>query len=134
MASPITAELIAGWVREGLLFKALRLKRKANRERFLSARKILSPHFLQGDTNKVFGWLRLPDPVDPDALQAALGHQGVSALSSRYFQAKDHTPAPYLRITFGSEESDERFCWALERIKATIDQLADLPDLTRPVG
>ncbi|WP_428671640.1 PLP-dependent aminotransferase family protein [Roseibium sp.] len=134
MASPITAELIAGWVREGYLFKALRLKRRANRERYLSAQKILAPYFLQGDPSKVFGWLRLPGPVDPDLLQAALGHQGVSVLSSRYFQVRDQAPAPYLRLTFGSEESDERFCWALERIKATIDQLAELPDLTRPVG
>jgi len=134
MASPITAELIAGWVREGHLFKTLRLKRKANRQRFLNARELLGPHFLQGDVNKVFGWLRLPEAVDADALQAALAHQGISVLSSRYFQSRDHAPAPYLRLTFGSEESDERFCWALNRVRATIDQLADLPELTRPVG
>jgi DNA-binding transcriptional MocR family regulator len=134
MASPITAELIAGWVREGHLFKTLRLKRKANRTRFLNARDLLAPHFLQGDVNKVFGWLRLPETVDADALQAALSHQGISVLSSRYFQGKEHAPAPYLRLTFGSEESDERFRWALACIRATIDQLADLPELTRPVG
>jgi len=134
MASPITAELIAGWVREGHLFKTLRLKRKANRERFLNASRILAPHFLQGGVSKVFGWLRLPVGVDPDAIQAALGHQGVAVLSSRYFQVGGQTPAPYLRLTFGSEESDERFCGALERVRATIDQLADLPALTRPVG
>ncbi len=80
MASPITAELIAGWVREGHLFKTLRLKRKANRTRFLAARELLAPHFLQSDVNKVFGWLRLPETVDPDALQNALGHQGISVL------------------------------------------------------
>lgn len=134
MASPITAELIAGWVREGHLFKTLRLKRKANRQRFLKAQEILAPHFLQGDVNKVFGWLQLPDQVDPDGVQAALSHQGISVLSSRYFQLKDHTPAPYLRLTFGSEESDDRFFWALDRIRTTIDQLAELPALTRPVG
>ncbi|WP_298812123.1 PLP-dependent aminotransferase family protein [uncultured Roseibium sp.] len=134
MASPITAELIAGWVREGLLFKTLRLKRKANRSRYLNAREILAPHFLQSNVDKVFGWLRLPDQVDPDALQAALGHQGVSVLSSRYFQVKDYEPAPYVRLTFGSEPSDDRFVWALKRIRATINQLADLPELTRPVG
>ncbi|WP_208984041.1 aminotransferase-like domain-containing protein [Roseibium aggregatum] len=134
MASPITAELIAGWVREGHLFKTLRLKRKANRTRFLAARELLAPHFLQSDVNKVFGWLRLPETVDPDTLQNALGHQGISVLSSRYFQAKDHRPAPYLRLTFGSEQSDDRFRWALERIRSTIGQLAELPDLTRPVG
>lgn len=134
MASPITAELIAGWVREGHLFKTLRLKRKANRSRFLEARELLGPHFLQGDVNKVFGWLRLPEAVDADALQAALGHQGISVLSSRYFQGRDHAPAPYLRLTFGSEESDERFRWAIKRVRATIGQLADLPELTRPVG
>jgi DNA-binding transcriptional MocR family regulator len=134
MASPITAELIAGWVREGLLFKTIRLKRKANRARFLNARALLAPYFLQGDVHKVFGWLRLPDGVDPDALQAALGHQGVQVLSARYFQGRDHAPAPYLRLTFGSEPSEDRFCWALERIRATIGQLAELPALTRPVG
>lgn len=134
MASPITAELISGWVREGLLFRTLRLKRKANRTRFQQAREILSPYFLQGDTNKVFGWLRLPDHVDADAVQAALGHQRISVLSSRYFQLRDHAPAPYLRITFGSEESDERFCQSLEKVRATIDQLAELPELSRPVG
>lgn len=134
MASPITAELIAGWVREGHLFRTLRLKRKANRQRFLSACELLAPHGLQGDVNKVFGWLRLPGTVDPDALQTALGHQGVSVLSSRYFQAMNQAPAPYLRLTFGSEPSDERFRWALQRIRATIGQLAEFPQLTRPVG
>jgi len=134
MASPITAELIAGWVREGHLFKALRLKRRANRERFKMAGNLLSPYFLQGAPNKVFGWLRLPDGVDPDAVQAALAQQKVSVLSARYFQARDHAPAPYLRITFGSEESDERFQQALIKVKSTIDQFAELPDLVRPVG
>ncbi|WP_420334898.1 PLP-dependent aminotransferase family protein [Roseibium sp.] len=134
MASPITAELIAGWVREGHLFKTLRLKRKANRIRFQKAMDILSPYFLQGDTHKVFGWLRLPGHVDPDAVQAALGHQRISVLSSRYFQAKDNAPAPYLRLTFGSEESDDRFFHSLEKVRSTIDQLAELPELGRPVG
>lgn len=82
----------------------------------------------------MFGWLSLPEEVDPDALQTALSHQGVSVLSSRYFQLKGQKPAPYLRITFGSEENDDRFQWALERIRATIDAFSDPPDLTRPVG
>lgn len=134
MASPITAELISGWVREGHLKKALRTKRQANRIRFEMASRILAPYFLQGDSQKVFAWLTLPDEVDPDALQAALSHQGVSVLSSRYFQAKGQKPEPYIRITFGSEESDDRFRWALERIKATIGEFASPPDLMRPVG
>lgn len=134
MASPITAELIAGWVREGHLFKTLRLKRKANRQRFLDARDLLAPHVLQSGVNKVFGWLRLPETVDPDALQSALAHQGVSVLSSRYFQAKGRASAPFVRVTFGSEPSDDRFRWALGRIGATIAEMADMSDLTRPVG
>ncbi len=134
MASPITAELIAGWVREGFLFKTLRLKRAANRIRFRRAQEILSPYFLQGDTHKVFGWLRLPEHVDADAVQATLGHQRISVLSARYFQSREHAQAPYLRLTFGSEESDERYFKALEIVRATIDQLAELPELGRPVG
>ncbi|WP_420412758.1 PLP-dependent aminotransferase family protein [Roseibium sp.] len=134
MASPITAELISGWVREGQLAKALRVKRRANSVRFEVARKILEPHFLQSGSQKVFGWLALPPDVDPDALQAALSHQDISVLSARYFQTKGQKPAPYIRITFGSEESDERFRWALERIKATIAEFSEPPDLTRPVG
>ncbi|MBN9673028.1 PLP-dependent aminotransferase family protein [Labrenzia aggregata] len=134
MASPITAELIAGWVREGHLFKALRMKRKANRERFKMAESLLSPYRLQSGPNKVFGWLGLPEGADPDAVQAALAQQKVSVLSSRYFQARDRAPAPYLRITFGSEDSDERFREALARVKSTIDQFAKLPGLVRPVG
>ncbi|TYC54180.1 PLP-dependent aminotransferase family protein [Rhodobacterales bacterium] len=134
MASPITAELISGWVRQGDLFKALRLKRKSNRERYRIAREVLSPFVLQGGPVKVFGWLHLPDGMDPDALQAALAQQKVSVLSSRYFQARGQTPAPYLRLTFGSEQSDETFRSALERVRETIDRMAGLPDLVRPVG
>lgn len=134
MASPITAELISGWVREGHLFKTLRAKRRANRSRFQTARDVLAPHFLQGDEQKVFGWLQLPDAVDPDVLQAMLSHQQISVLSARYFQDKSQKPAPYIRLTFGSEVSDDRFAWALERVRETIDQLAAPPDLTRPVG
>lgn len=134
MASPITAELISGWVREGRLFKTLRIKRKANRHRFLAAQRILDPYCLQGSETKVFGWLHLPENVDPDAVQAALSHQGVAVLSSRYFQAKDQQAAPYLRLTFGSEEEDGRFEWALARLRSTIEELANFPALTRPVG
>ncbi|MTI04560.1 PLP-dependent aminotransferase family protein [Roseibium denhamense] len=134
MASPITAELIAGWVREGVLFKTLRLKRKANRSRYLKALDLLSPDFLQGDEKKVFGWLRLPDRVDPDGLQAALRQQGVAVLSARYFQVRDHKPGPFIRLTFGSEESDDRFYQSIRKVRQTIDHLADLPALTSPVG
>ncbi|WP_209002638.1 aminotransferase-like domain-containing protein [Roseibium alexandrii] len=134
MASPITAELISGWVREGHLSKALRVKRRANSVRFDRARKILEPYFLQSGSHKVFGWLALPEDVDPDALQAALSHQGISVLSSRYFQAKGQKPAPYIRLTFGSEENEDRFDWALDRIKTTISTFAEPPDLIRPVG
>lgn len=134
MASPITAELIAGWVREGLLFKTLRAKRRINRTRFQTARDLLAPHFLQGDEQKVFGWLQLPETVDADGLEALLSHQRISILSARHFQEKTRKTAPYIRLTFGSERSDDRFAAALGEIRAAIDHLAAPPVLTRPVG
>jgi len=134
MASPITAELIGGWIRDGSLEKALAAKRRANRKRHEQALERFGADRLQGGEAKVFAWLRLPAGVDPDAVEATLAHQGLSILSSRYFQTPGRNPAPYMRVTFGSIADDGRFIEALDRVAATIGRFVRGPERSQPVG
>lgn len=134
MASPITAELISGWIRDGTLGKILSVKRRANRKRFQLAKERLGEAVLQSGETKVFGWLKLPDGVDADTVEAALLHQGVSILSSRYFQTPERKPAPYLRITFGSIADDQNFADAVDRVAAMITRLSAGRVFSQPVG
>ncbi|MBD8877751.1 PLP-dependent aminotransferase family protein [Labrenzia polysiphoniae] len=114
MASPITAELISGWVRDGTLKRTLAEKRKANAIRYELASAVLGTSRLQGAADKVFAWLGLPVGVDPGVVEANLAHQGVAALSSRYFQVSDRGVKPYMRVTFGSIVGEIEFRRALE--------------------
>lgn len=134
MASPITAELIAGWVRDGTLEKALAAKRWANRKRFELAADRFGRDNLQGMDEKVFGWLRLPENLDPDVVEAALSHQDVTVLAARHFQAGGQASAPYLRITFGSIADDDAYREAIDRVAAAITRLPTLRRLQHPVG
>ncbi|WP_417667964.1 PLP-dependent aminotransferase family protein [Roseibium sp.] len=126
MASPITAELIAGWVRDGTVRRSVAKKRAANIERYATAVRVLgSEQMMQGGPNKVFAWVGLPGGADPTAVEATLAHQGVAVLSSRYFQVRDKEPKPYLRITFGSIVGDTEFARAMERLRDAIAQAGD---------
>lgn len=134
MASPITAELIAGWVRDGTLERTVQTKRRANRSRYEFASARLGRDLLQSGASKVFGWLRLPKDVEADVVEAALSHQGITILSSRYFQTRGQPPAPYLRLTFGSIADNTRFNAAIERLASTIERIGAGRALTQPVG
>ncbi|WP_417687213.1 PLP-dependent aminotransferase family protein [Roseibium sp.] len=125
MASPITAELIAGWIRDGTLRRTLEKKVKANAERHRTARKILAGVPLQGADDKVFAWVGLPKGADPVAVEASLAHQGVAVLSSRYFQVREKAPRPFLRITFGSIVGQREFEAALMRTRDVIAQAGE---------
>lgn len=134
MASPITAELISGWIRDRSLEKILEGKRRANRKRYDLSREMFGDAALQGGETKVFGWLKLPEGIDPDALEAALLSQGIAILSSRYFQTPGRAPAPYLRLTFGSIADDQKFADAVGRVAEMIDRFARGPERSLPVG
>ncbi|WP_209015456.1 aminotransferase-like domain-containing protein [Roseibium limicola] len=119
MASPITAELIAGWVRDGTFARTLAAKRQANLVRHAMACEILGREAFQGGSDKVFGWYRVPDRWAARDLEADLGKSGVAALSARYFQQGERSPAPYLRLTFGSIVGDIEFRRALTILRDT---------------
>ncbi|MEJ8476835.1 PLP-dependent aminotransferase family protein [Roseibium algae] len=114
MASPITAELIAGWIRDGTLKRTLSVKGEANVQRYEVACKLLGKDSFQGAVDKVFAWLKLEDGVDPAVVEANLAHQGVAALSAKYFQASDRQPRSYMRITLGTIVGEPEFQRALE--------------------
>lgn len=146
MASPITAELIAGWVRDGTLKRTIARKREANLKRYQMARKILGDAF-QGGPDKVFAWYRLPSAAAPggqgrsfssDSLEADLARTGVAALAARYFhpveRTSGHAPAPYMRLTFGSITGDIEFRRALTLLKEAVDRSQSLTELHSSQG
>ncbi len=134
MASPITAELVCGWVRDGTLKRTLAEKRKANAHRFKTACKVLGAESLQGGADKVFAWLKLEEGCDPAVVEGNLAHHGVAALSGRYFQLSGRQSRPYMRITFGSIVGETEFHRALELFHSVRQSVSETRVLTSPVG
>ncbi|MTI44267.1 PLP-dependent aminotransferase family protein [Roseibium hamelinense] len=134
MASPITAELISGWIRDGSLFKVIEKKCWANRVRFEYALEKLSGYSFQSGQNKVFGWLTLPGQTDGDALEASLRHQGVGVLAARHFQVHAARSAPHVRLTFGSVQDDRKFQTAIDLVASMLNREALFQVDHGPVG
>jgi len=134
MASPITAELVACWIRDGELDRTLERKRSANAHRYALAIKHLGPDCLQSGPEKVFAWLHLPDGMDPALFEAEVGRRGVRVLASHHFQLPGQPPASCVRLTFGGVLDDASFEQALRRI-AEVLTCPSGPGLRRdPVG
>lgn len=113
MASPITAELVSGWIADGTLKRTLLEKRRVNAARFAVAGELLGEERVEGGIDKVFGWLHLDPETDPGAVEAELRRRGVAALSSRYFQSADRRPAPFMRLCWGSIAGETEFRTAI---------------------
>ncbi|MBO6757998.1 MAG: PLP-dependent aminotransferase family protein [Roseibium sp.] len=134
MASPITAELIAGWVRDGTLDKTVLAKKKENARRYRYAVGRFGEARFIGSDEKVFAWLRLPEDLDSQGLETSLTHQGIAVLAARHFQPEMRRPAPYLRITLGSVAGEGDFRSAIDRVALAIER-GETPAMRRePVG
>ncbi|MBD8891442.1 PLP-dependent aminotransferase family protein [Roseibium litorale] len=135
MASPITAELVSGWIADGTLKRVLQEKRRANEARFEMTRELLGGGRFEGGPDKVFGWLHLDPETDPGAVEAELRRRGVASLSSRYFQASDRRPAPFMRLCLGSIAGGIEFRTAVTRVAEVLaDPRPQARDLPGPVA
>jgi DNA-binding transcriptional MocR family regulator len=134
MASPITAELISGWVQDGALEKTVAAKKRANAARFQLVQEYLGVTRVHGAPDKVFVWLKVPEGVDPDILEAGLNAQGVRILAARHFQAHPQTNAPFMRLALGSISSDKAFEEAVSRVSRMFDQYGQEVPRRDPVG
>lgn len=135
MASPITAELVSGWISDGTLKRTLQEKRQANAARFAAASEMLGPGRLEGGADKVFGWLHLDPEMDSGAVEAELRLRGVAALSSRYFQTSERRPAPFMRLCLGSIAGEIEFRTAIARVAEVLAApQVQARELNGPVG
>jgi len=134
MASPITAELVACWIRDGELDRTLERKRSANAHRYALALNYLGPDRLQSGPDKVFAWLHLPCGADPSLFEAEMARRGVRLLASPHFQVSGQPPAPCVRLTFGGVLDDASFERALCRIAEVLNQPAGQGLCRDPVG
>lgn len=134
MASPIMAELVAGWVRDGTVAATIDVKRRANEHRFALACRLLGEEAIQGGPDKVFLWLRLPDGTGPSAVEADLAHRGVSVLASRHFQAAGQERDPFLRVALGTIPNDDAFAQAISELAGAIGRIGQGTHVGQPVG
>ncbi|EFO32155.1 transcriptional regulator, GntR family/aminotransferase, classes I and II family protein [Roseibium sp. TrichSKD4] len=134
MASPITAELISGWVRDGALEKTVAAKKRANAARFQLVQECIGETCVYGAPDKVFVWLKVPEGVDPDILEAGLNAQGVRILAARHFQAQPQASAPFMRLTLGSISSDQAFQEAVSRVSRMFGRYRQETPRRDPVG
>lgn len=134
MASPITAELISGWVRDGSLDKTVTAKKRANAIRYQLVLDLLGEQIVTGGPEKVFVWLKVPEGLDAVMLETGLDGQGVKILSGRHFQPNQLAEAPYLRLTLGSIAGDAAFSDAIGVVARALAPV-DSQSLRRdPVG
>lgn len=134
MASPITAELISGWVRDGSLEKTITAKKRANANRYQLVLDMLGEEVVTGGPEKVFVWLKVPEGLDAVMLETGLDAQGVKILSARHFQPNQLGGAPYLRLTLGSIAGDAAFADALGIVARALAPVDSQPLRRDPVG
>lgn len=127
MASPLCAEIAAGWMADGTAEAVLRRKRMEAARRMECARRVLVGRELAGLEQGYFLWLRLPEPWRASDFERAAGLRGVTVIGADAF-AVGQTAAPAaVRVSLSAARGMDE----LERGLAVLAQLMD--EAPRPV-
>ncbi|WP_310621472.1 aminotransferase-like domain-containing protein [Flexibacterium corallicola] len=132
MASPITTQLVANWVNEGVAQDVIASKRQELARRYSLLQEALKGYSLQGGADKVLAWLPLPEHLNPASIEAELAAHSVSVLASHHFQLYSREPKAGLRLSLGTIENSRSYAVALQILKKVLDRtysggLANVP-------
>lgn len=105
MASPLCAELAAGWIFDGTAEKVLARKLAEAGKRVELARRVLTGFEFQAQERGYFIWLTLPEPWRAADFEGAAGSRGVGVIAGDSF-CVGLTPAPAaVRVSLSAARS-----------------------------
>jgi len=125
MASPIGADLLAGWIEDGTAARISDWKRHEIEARNQMARRLLRGERLQTHANSPHLWLSLPQRWPLDAFVAQARAHGVILNGARSFAVTDN-PARAVRVCIGTPRTRAGLEQALARVVAALaDRVPD---------
>ncbi len=103
MASPLMAEIAAGWINERTAEDLLQWQREALGERNRLARDVLSGLSFNASENGMHVWLPMPGNWTENAFVAHARFNGVAIASGASFHVSETASHPGVRISLGAE-------------------------------
>ena len=119
MATPLTAEIGAGWIREGIGQELADGHRDEAILRQKLAREMLRGHDLSPEMRAYHVWMRLPEPWSAEAFTLELRMRGVAVTPAGAFATTRNAP-PAVRICLCEPPERDTLERALEIIAATV--------------
>jgi DNA-binding transcriptional MocR family regulator len=112
---PLGAALAARWIADGTAEAMLEWQRTEIAARQALARAILGTHAAGSRDDGLHLWVRVPDGLHPDTLQAAAAARGVRIVASGMFAVgEDRTPA--IRLALGGPPGRDRLADGLRQV------------------
>jgi DNA-binding transcriptional MocR family regulator len=119
MATPLTAEIGAGWIRDGIGRALAEGHRSEAIERQKLARRILAGHDLSAEMRAYHLWMRLPEPWSAEAFALELRMRGVAVTPAGAFATTRNAPAA-IRICLCEPPERATLQRGLEIVAATV--------------
>lgn len=124
MASPLCAEIFAGWIETGADERILASHRRELAARRAIARTILTGHEMACPDGAMHGWLTLPAPWrSEEFVQAAEARDVVLPPSSAFTIGRGETPHA-VRVSFGPPRSRTRFQRGVETLAEILERVS----------
>jgi len=119
MASPLCAEIAAGWILDGTADAVMRRKRDEAARRNELARRVLAGQRFSAGRTGYFLWLELPEPWRASDFERAAALRGVTVIGSDAFAVGQAQPPAAARVSLCAARSREE----LERGLGVLAQL-----------
>lgn len=120
-ASPLTAEVVSAWIRDGTADAILEERREEASARQALARAALAGHAFEAHRFGPHVWLHLPEPWRSEAFAAQLRRRGVAVTPAEAF-AVGRAGAPHaVRLSLGGPRSRADLERALDIVRRTLD-------------
>jgi DNA-binding transcriptional MocR family regulator len=130
MASPLGAELAAGWIEEGTAERVAAERAEEMKVRERLARRILGGG-LRSQPGSYHVWLELPEGYTAAATADRLLREGVAVTPAEAFLAAPGAAPEAIRISLSAPREIAALGGALEKIAAALDSLESAPNDVR---
>jgi len=122
--SPISADLLCGWMEDGTALRILEWKRHEVAARQAMAKRLLEGHRVQTHPSSPHAWLHLPARWTAEAFAAEMRSRGVLVNASNAFSAADPSTSRAIRLCLGTPRTRAGLEHALKRIVETLVERA----------
>ncbi len=122
MASPLTAEIVCRWIREGRTDVMLAERRAIDERRRQISLRELDGMDVDLPKGSLSAWLHLPDPWHASQFVSAAERDGVVLSAAHAFSIGRSRPPFAVRVCMGPPRTDERLVEALRRLKRILKE------------